>query len=252
VLICDDSRFQRALTRATLEAAGYAVCGEAGDGEEVTVAFAAERPEIVLLDLHMPGRDGLAALRHLHALDPSARIIICSAERRSFKVLEALRLGACDYVVKPWRAEALIAAVDAAVAIGRPLVVAGPVKDRALGNELERRGADVRGYVAKDELVALYRGAACLVLPSRYEGFGLTVVEAMACGTPVVAAPDEALREVAGDAAVFADPNGFADAIRRALGERDRLRAAGLERAKAFTWDETARRTAQVYRELVA
>ena len=74
----------------------------------------------------------------------------------------------------------------------------------------------------------------------------------MACGTPVVAAPDPALREVAGDAAVFVEPERLADGIRQALAERDRLIASGLERAKRFTWEETARRTVAVYREVLA
>ena len=141
-------------------------------------------------------------------------------------------------------------AVDAANAVGRKLVVVGPPKDAELAAELRRRGADVRGYVPKEELVRLYQSAACLVFPSRYEGFGLPVVEAMACGTPVVAAPEPALQEVAGDAAVFAED--LADGVRRALADRARLSAAGLERAKAFSWHETARITADVYRRILA
>src|SRR3954453_6253534 len=143
-----------------------------------------------------------------------------------------------------------LAAIDAANAVGRKLVVVGPSKDAALVAELKRRGADVRGYVPKDELVRLYQSAACLLFPSRYEGFGLPVVEAMACGTPVVAAPEPALREVAGEAAIFTDD--LADGVRRALAERERLSAAGLERAKAFSWRETARITADVYRRVIA
>jgi len=145
-----------------------------------------------------------------------------------------------------------LAALDAARAAGLPLVVVGPAKDARLTAELRRRGADVRGYVAKDELARLYREAAVLVLPSRYEGFGLPVVEAMASGTPVVAAPEAALREVAGDAAIFAERADLGDAVRQALDERERLVAAGLERARQFTWEETARRTLDVYRELLA
>jgi glycosyltransferase involved in cell wall biosynthesis len=89
-------------------------------------------------------------------------------------------------------------------------------------------------------------------MPSRYEGFGLPVLEAMASGTPVVAAPDGALREVAGEAAVFVHPERFADGVRQAVADRERLVAAGLERAKAFTWEETARRTVAVYQEVLA
>ncbi len=145
-----------------------------------------------------------------------------------------------------------LAAVAAASAVGLPLVVVGPEKDARLAEELRLAGADVRGYVPKEELAQLYRGAAALVLPSRYEGFGLPVVEAMASGTPVVATPDDALREVAGDAAVFAEPRGLADAVRSALDDRERLVAGGLERARRFSWEETARRTLAVYRELLA
>jgi glycosyltransferase involved in cell wall biosynthesis len=141
-------------------------------------------------------------------------------------------------------------AVDAANAVGRKLVVVGPPKDSELTAELTRRGADVRGYVPKDELVRLYQSAACLVFPSRYEGFGLPVVEAMACGTPVVATPEPALQEVAGDAAVFSDD--LAAGITRALAERELLSAAGIARAQTFTWRETARLTADVYRRALA
>jgi glycosyltransferase involved in cell wall biosynthesis len=145
-----------------------------------------------------------------------------------------------------------LVALDAAAEVGLPLVVAGPEREPALARELERRGADLRGYVAKDELARLYRGAACLVLPSRYEGFGLPALEAMACGTPVVANPDPAVQEVAGDAALYAEPDGLADAIRRAIAERGQLVAAGLERASRFSWDETARLTLEAYREALA
>jgi glycosyltransferase involved in cell wall biosynthesis len=143
------------------------------------------------------------------------------------------------------------AAALAARELGRRLVVVGPTKDESLADELRGLGADLRGYVAKDELAELYRQAACLVFPSRYEGFGLPVLEAMASGTPVVAAPDEAVQEVADGAAVYAEPGGLAVAVREALARRDELGAAGIERARRFSWAETARRTAEVYREVL-
>jgi glycosyltransferase involved in cell wall biosynthesis len=157
-----------------------------------------------------------------------------------------------DYVllsgsIEP-RKDPLVAA-EAARAAGRPLVVVGPERDRALADELRARGADVRGYVPKAELVRLVQEAAALVFPTRHEGFGLPVVEAMACGTPVVATPDPAVRETAGDAVAYAEPREFGDVLRRVLGQPDRWSRAGLERAQAFTWARVAEVTADVYRE---
>jgi len=144
-----------------------------------------------------------------------------------------------------------LAALDAASAAGMTLVVVGPEKDAALALDLRRRGAQLEGYVGTERLAELYRGAACLVQASRYEGFGLPVLEAMASGTPVVAVPDAALREVAGTAAVFVEEDALADGILRAIAERDRWVVAGLERARAFSWRAAAEQTLTVYREIL-
>ena len=144
-----------------------------------------------------------------------------------------------------------LAALDAADAVGLPLVVAGPEKDPDLAAELRRRGARVEGYVETERLAELYRGAACLVQASSYEGFGLPVVEAMASGTPVVAVREPALEEVAGGAAVVVEEAQLADGIRQALADRERLVAAGLERARAFSWRATAERTLATYLEIL-
>lgn len=138
------------------------------------------------------------------------------------------------------------------------LVFAGP--DRGDGAAaraaVARRGLEQRvefkGHVSGEELAALYRGAACLVFPSRDEGFGLPLLEAMASGVPVVATRAGALPEIAGDAAILVEPGSpveLAGGIERALADRERLVAAGFERAKQFTWAETAERTLAVYRE---
>src|SRR4029078_4676923 len=118
---------------------------------------------------------------------------------------------------------------------------AGPEKDRELAAELRRRGADVRGVVTKPELAELYRRAAAVLLLSRYEGFGIPVLEAMASGTPVVLSDDPALREVAGDAGAYGP-------VAEGLAARDRYRAAGLALAAQFSWQRTAELTVGAYR----
>jgi glycosyltransferase involved in cell wall biosynthesis len=118
-------------------------------------------------------------------------------------------------------------------------------------------GAEVRrlGRVSDEELARLYRGARCLAYPSLYEGFGIPIVEAMASGTPVVTSRGGATEEVAGGAAVLVDPldpASIAAGIEEAAARRDELARAGLERAREFSWEKTARLTAEVYREAAA
>ncbi len=114
-------------------------------------------------------------------------------------------------------------------------------------------GVDVRGRVSTDELVALYRTAACLVFPSLYEGFGYPPLEAMACGCPVACSNVCSLPELVGDAAVLFDPasaEAIAEGVERALGDAS-LPACGLEQAARFTWEACAQAHEVVYRELL-
>jgi glycosyltransferase involved in cell wall biosynthesis len=141
------------------------------------------------------------------------------------------------------------------------LVLAGV--DRGIGDELRRIAAAASvpdlvvclGAVREDCLIALYRAATALVYPSRYEGFGLPVLEAMACGTPVIASHAASIPEVLGDAGMLLDPDdvaGWGSAIVSVLTDparRERKRAAGIDRAAQYTWARTARLTLQAYRE---
>ena len=148
--------------------------------------------------------------------------------------------------------------------LGRPYVFTTATEDwrknrrtaelavELLGGELAfaALGPGSLGYVSDDELPALYRGASVFVYPSRFEGFGIPVIEAMACGVPCVVSSHASLDEACGDAAVRADPESaeeFAAGIRRALSDRDELVQRGLEHARRFTWLETGRIHVQSY-----
>jgi glycosyltransferase involved in cell wall biosynthesis len=126
------------------------------------------------------------------------------------------------------------------------LVMAGSDRPYLRAGELPVRRL---GYVPDEHLPSLYAGALALVQPSRYEGFGLPCLEAMACGTPVVAANCAALPEIIGDAGLLVDPDdsdGFAQALTAVAFEdplRDRLIAAGLRRAAGFSWDRAVQLT---------
>jgi glycosyltransferase involved in cell wall biosynthesis len=118
------------------------------------------------------------------------------------------------------------------------LVVAGAPVQWA-EQELAGDGVTALGFVPDEQLPELYRGASVFAYPSLFEGFGIPVVEAMACGTPVVASAHESLDESCGDAAVRAEPTSaesVAEGIERALSERERLVPLGLAHAERFTW----------------
>ena len=113
------------------------------------------------------------------------------------------------------------------------------------------------GPVADADLPALYAAATVFVLPSLYEGFGLPVLEAMACGAAVACSNTSSLPEIAGDAALTFDPldvEAMAEAIGRLLGDeelRDRMAQAGLAQAASFTWEKTAALTLAMYRQVL-
>lgn len=112
------------------------------------------------------------------------------------------------------------------------------------------------GYIAAEDLPAIFSAASVFVYPSLYEGFGLPILEAMACGTPVITSNVSSMPEVAGDAALLFDPGSPTDllvAIRKVLAEvevRNSLAERGIARARFFTWEQTARKTRQVYAQL--
>lgn len=142
------------------------------------------------------------------------------------------------------------------------LVLAGDLnRQHHLQQMTVRLGVDretiFMGLVTEEQLVALYQHASVFVFPSWYEGFGLPVLEAMACGCPVICSNTSSLPEVIGEAGILVDPSdaiGLATAIERVLSDSALcmlLRTAGLQRARQFTWDRTARETVELYKKVV-
>ena len=115
VLIVDDHAGFRRFARRLLEAGGFQVVGEAGDGAEAVQRFQELKPEVTTLDITMPEKDGLTALREILAFDPAAKVVMCSALGQESKVLEAIKGGAKDFVVKPFQPERVLDAVGKAL-----------------------------------------------------------------------------------------------------------------------------------------
>jgi glycosyltransferase involved in cell wall biosynthesis len=144
---------------------------------------------------------------------------------------------------------------DALVIVGRRGWLTGDF-DAALERSAARPAVLFPGFVPDEDLPAIYAGAQALVLPSLYEGFGLPVLEAMACGAPVACSNNSSLPEIAGEAALLFDPaevDSICDALRRTLRDPElqaHLRDAGLRQANRFSWERTAQETLAVYRRL--
>ena len=115
VLVVDDAAFMRKMVSDALSKGGHEVVGEAGNGLEAIAQFQALKPDLMTLDITMPEKDGLSALADIMAADPSARVVMCSALGQESKVLEAIKLGAKDFVVKPFQADRVLEAVGKAL-----------------------------------------------------------------------------------------------------------------------------------------
>jgi two-component system, chemotaxis family, chemotaxis protein CheY len=116
ILVVDDAAFMRKMVTDALTEGGHEVIGEAGNGTEAVERYQTLKPDLTTLDITMPEKDGLSALKDIMALDPSAKVIMCSALGQESKVLESIKLGAKDFVVKPFQADRVLDAVGKALA----------------------------------------------------------------------------------------------------------------------------------------
>jgi len=116
ILVVDDAAFMRKVLTDALTTGGHEVIGEAANGNEAVARYQEFHPDLTTLDITMPEADGLHALREILAADPAAKVIMCSALGAEDKVLEAIRLGAKDFIVKPFQAERVLDAVSKVLA----------------------------------------------------------------------------------------------------------------------------------------
>lgn len=112
VLVVDDLPMMRAAIRKALSEDGFRIVAEAENGRDGVLAYAETRPDVVLLDIAMPVMDGITALEKLLVVDPDAKVVMCSALGEQEMVIQALRRGAREFVVKPFANERLVSAVS--------------------------------------------------------------------------------------------------------------------------------------------
>lgn len=111
ILVVDDAAFMRMMIKDNLKKAGYTDFVEAGDGEDAIAKFKEHKPDLVLLDITMPIKDGIQALQAIKTADPSAKVVMCSAMGQEGMVVEAIKLGALDFIVKPFKPDRLVQTV---------------------------------------------------------------------------------------------------------------------------------------------
>ncbi len=111
IMIVDDAIFMRKMVKDALTKGGHSEFCEASDGVEAVKVYKEESPKLVLMDITMPNKDGLAALADIKTFDPGANVIMCSAMGQENMVIEAIKLGAKDFIVKPFKPERILEAV---------------------------------------------------------------------------------------------------------------------------------------------
>ena len=111
ILICDDAAFMRMMIKDILTKNGYNIAGEAENGAKAVEKYAELKPDLVLMDITMPEMDGIQALKKIRESDPNAAIIMCSAMGQEAMVVEAIKLGALDFIVKPFKPDRILQTV---------------------------------------------------------------------------------------------------------------------------------------------
>ena len=115
ILIVDDAAFMRMMLKDILTKGGYEIAGEAAHGEEAVKKYKEEKPDLVTLDITMPNKDGIQALKEIKAFDANANCLMCSAMGQQSMVIDAIQNGAKDFIVKPFQADRVIEAVKKVV-----------------------------------------------------------------------------------------------------------------------------------------
>ena len=115
ILIVDDAAFMRMMLSNILKKAGYTIAGEACDGNDAIAKYMELKPDVVTLDITMPNKDGLQAIKEIKKIDPNAKVIMCSAMGQQAMVLEAIQSGAVDFIVKPFQPDRVLEAIQKAM-----------------------------------------------------------------------------------------------------------------------------------------